>query len=213
MKYISLILFIFMFCGCTARSMNEKGDIYSLYINTTEDFKKYKAEVQRLEKELNLRALPSYNQKGLHLFIDVSVASNIFYYFIPEDPSKGSFYIDNIEGTNTCGSLTFEEGKQEEIFKYGIENFPYFDIYRDGEFPLNGDKKAYDHILGYRQTDVGERRYFSYFLFKERSVGKKKMYLVGFSPIPKVIDEYENVLNTIGSTVSSVVTRDACKHL
>lgn len=213
MKFISFIFFLFLLFGCTTQSMNEKGDIYSLRINSVEDFEKYKNKIQRLEKKFVLKNLPSYNEKGLHVFIDNEMVSGKVYYFIPEVPSKESFYIDNISGTNTCGKLTFEEGKQEEIFKYGVENFPYLDVYRDGKFPFKGDKHAYFHILGYRQMDNGERKYFSYYLFKEYPVGKNKIYLTNFPPFPKIIDEYVEFLKTIGSAESSPVTRDACRNL
>lgn len=213
MKYISLMFFTFLFCGCTMQTMNDKGDIYSLHINSAEDLERYKNETLQLEKKLVLKNLPSYNKKGIHLFRNVKSALNILYYFIPETPSKESFYVDNINGINTCGKLTFEEGKQEEIFKYGVENFPYFYIYRDGKFPLKGDKHAYDEYLGYRQMDNGERKYFSYTLFKDYPVGKKEIYLSNFSPFPKIIDEYVEFLNAIGSVVSSPVTRDACRNL
>ena len=211
MKFISVSFLLVAFWGCSSLQNNVNGDCFLLHINSTDDYKNYQRETVKLEHLINLKKIRSYNQIGLHFFIYSSAEANLYYYFIPESLQMNAFFINNIQGVNTCGMLSIDESLQNEIFNYEVENFPYVEISRNGVFPLKGEKNTYPHVLGYRLFESGQRKYFSYYIFSETNVNK--FIQVGFPRYPAIIDEYEKFVKKVRSSISSDASRNACWNL
>ena len=208
MKYISL--FFYFLVGCSVSNMYEKGDVYALRINTVENYDEFKRKAIDLERIIGIKKLSSYNQVGLHVFYFSTAVDDVYYFFIPKKTSSSSFYINNIHGINACGVLSLNEAKQKKIFNYGVEEFPYLNIYRNGKFPLKGEKQSYNQVVGYRLYENNERKYFSYYIYSEASLNKSLK--VGFPQYPSIIAEYEDFIKTVGETVSTEVSRNVCLH-
>ncbi|MCF0217168.1 MAG: hypothetical protein HUK21_11960 [Fibrobacteraceae bacterium] len=209
MKYISL--FFLILCSCSTSIINTKGDVFILHTNSNEDYKKYEREVLRLEKIAGMESMRSFNQKGLHVYLYSSAAVNFQFYFVSESLLTEDYFIHNIEGINACGKMVVSDSMRTEIFGYEAENFPYISILRDGRFPLKGDKKTYNHVVGYRLFESGERRYFSYYLFsEERSHAAQR---VGFPPYPQIINEYNNFVKSIISLADTTQSSKTCRDM